>query len=70
MFEVKTILALFSIRNCLGTASCILENGNDAFYACVLLTCLCFLLRIIYSTLHRYMKLAKYAGQLEAEKYI
>ena len=37
---------------------------------CVLFTCFCFLLRLIYSALHRYMKFARYSGQLEAEKYV
>ena len=46
---------------------CILENGNDS---CVLFTCFYFLLRLIYSALHRYMKLARYVGQLEVEKYV
>ena len=68
IFEVKTDLSLFSKRNFSGTALYILENGNDTCYACGLLTCFCFLLRLIYSALHRYMKLAKYAGQLQAEK--
>ena len=70
LFEVKTDLALFSKRNFSGMSLCILENGNDACYVCVLFTCFCFLLRLIYSALHRYMKLAKYAGQLEVEKYV
>ena len=35
----------------------------------VLFTCFCFLLRLIYSALHRYIKLARYSDQLEAEKY-
>ena len=36
----------------------------------MLFTYFCFLLRLIYSALHRYMKLARYADELEAEKYI
>ena len=36
--------------------------------ACCLLAFI-FLLRLIYSALHRYTKLARYAGQLEVEKY-
>ena len=52
------------------TALCILENGNDACCVCMLFTCFYFLLRLIYSALHRYMKLARYCGQLEAEKYV
>ena len=36
----------------------------------MLFTYFCFLLRVIYSALHRYMKLARYAGQLEVEKYV
>ena len=56
IFEVKNDLSLFSKRNFSGTALCILENGNDMCYACVLLTCFCFLLRLIYSALHRYTK--------------
>ena len=65
---VKTHLAVFSNRNFSGI--CILENRNDACYACVLFTCFCFLLRLIYSALYRYMKLAIYADQLEDEKYV
>ena len=38
--------------------------------ACCLPTGFCFLLRLIYSVLHRHMKLARYASQLEAEKYV
>ena len=55
LFEIKTDLALFSNRNFSGTALCIIENGNDACYACMLFTCFCFLLRLIYSELHRYL---------------
>ena len=46
------------------------EDEDDARSACQLFTCFCFLLRLIYSALHRYMQLARYAGQLEAEKYV
>ena len=46
------------------------KNGNDACYVCVLFICFCFLLRLIYSALHRYMKLARYAGQLDTEEYV
>ena len=38
IFEVKTDLALFSNHNFSGMALCILENGNDACYVCMLLT--------------------------------
>ena len=43
-------------------ALCILENGNDVCYVCLLFTCFCFLLMLIYSALHRYMELARYSG--------
>ena len=72
IFEVKTDSALISNLNFswTRTALCILENGNDTWYVCVLFTCFCVLLSLIYSALHRYMKLARYSGQLEAEKYV
>ena len=62
-------IVIFRERNT-QTALCIVENGNDACYVCVLLTCFCLLLRLIYCALHRYMKLARYSDQLEAEKYV
>ena len=64
ILEVKTDLALFSNRNfsCTRTALCILANGNDTCYVCVLFTCLCFLLRLIYSAFHRFMELVRYSG--------